>query len=193
MGAHGLKGTGVGCVCRSPGSKKEKKLWESECLWWCPRRDVAPDDIAGMGCSIDEAELGEVEFVEAEGRGAPNVKPSRKERCPGPGDALGMGMPAEWSFRSSSCVPSSEIVVDGREPGRGKRRKGCKECVILVQWRKRGTSAHSASRADAKGTKRIEGMDLSGRKDRTPNAYGSGTSLGERRTGAWREPDVESH
>ena len=38
MGAHGLTGTGVGCVWSSPGgvcapgSRKEKKLWDMECL-----------------------------------------------------------------------------------------------------------------------------------------------------------------
>lgn len=52
MGVHGDTGTGVGCVCSSscggdagrplaPGSRNEKKLCDIECLWWCPRRDVA--------------------------------------------------------------------------------------------------------------------------------------------------------
>jgi len=58
MGVHGETGMGVGCVWRSsagerglwfsppfvaPGSRNEKKLWDMECLWWCPRLEADPE------------------------------------------------------------------------------------------------------------------------------------------------------
>lgn len=126
MGAQGLTGTGVGCVWRSagfactPGSRKEKKLCESECLWWWPRRDAPADD--GIAGDIGDAD---------EGGRAPNVKPSRNVRCPGPGDALGIGTPSSdgGPLKSSSCAPSSAMVVAGSEPGRGKYTDRLRECM----------------------------------------------------------------
>jgi len=44
IGAHGDWGMGAGSGfnssvgCAAVGSRKEKKLCERECLWWCPRR-----------------------------------------------------------------------------------------------------------------------------------------------------------
>jgi hypothetical protein len=58
MGVQGETGMGVGCVCSSsagecglklplpfaaPGSRKEKKLCDMECLWWCPLLEADPD------------------------------------------------------------------------------------------------------------------------------------------------------
>jgi hypothetical protein len=48
MLAQGDMGVGVG----APGSRKEKKLWDKECLWWCPLRDTPPVDVVtGLGMS----------------------------------------------------------------------------------------------------------------------------------------------
>ena len=117
----------------------EKKLCDIECLWWCPRRDGPPAEDGccatspgEMGCEDCPAEA-EAE-AEAGGR-TPKVKPSRKARWPGPGDALGMGTPSSGggTLKSSSCAPSSAMLVAGSEPGRGKYterlREWMRECL----------------------------------------------------------------
>ena len=75
MGFQGLTGVGVGCVCSSagppPGSRKEKKLCESECLWWCPRL-AGPDGAADPNAGSP--------FPASGGGFAPNVKPFVNER-----------------------------------------------------------------------------------------------------------------
>lgn len=140
MGAHGETGVGVGCDVRSPrpvepGSRNEKKLCERECLWWCPRRDAR----GRCGCSSIKAFP-----LWAGGGRAPKVKPSPSLFCGRErvGDALGIGTSAAAEESvcgsiSSSCVPSSAIVLWGSEPGRGKnmerlrewRRECRRECV----------------------------------------------------------------
>ena len=132
MGAHGLTGTGVGCVWSSPGgvcapgSRKEKKLWERECLWWCPRLDAPPDVDGCIGCAAGAEDGGRPPNVK------PSRKPSRKLRWPGPGDALGIGTPSSeggGAPKSSSCAPSSAIDDTGSEPGRGKKTERLRECM----------------------------------------------------------------
>jgi len=59
IGIHSETGVGVGCICSSssgelengsrglppePGSRKEKKLCDMECLWWCPLFEVDDED-----------------------------------------------------------------------------------------------------------------------------------------------------
>lgn len=77
------------------------------------------ESIGGIGC----AEL------EEEGL-PPNVKPSRKLRCPGPGEAEGIGTPSgSGEPKSMSCAPSSAIAVEGNVPGRGKNTERLRECT----------------------------------------------------------------
>jgi hypothetical protein len=132
MGFQGDAGTGVVCDVRSldpvePGSRNEKKLWERECLWWCPRRDAR----GSGGCSSVEAPPSTMG-----GGRPPKVKPSPNlfaglERV---GDALGIGTPSVGGTSSvsglisSSCAPSSAMVLCGSEPGRGKKTERFREC-----------------------------------------------------------------
>ena len=82
-----------------------------------------------MGCDDWPAD------ADAGGR-PPNLKPSRNVRWPGPGDASGMGTPSCEGGgvpKSSSCVPSSAMLVAGSDPGRGKKmdrlREWMRECL----------------------------------------------------------------
>ena len=47
---------------------------------------------------------------------------------------MGTGMDSSSTRSSSSCVPSSAIVVCGREPGRGKKTERLRECSR--EWRR---------------------------------------------------------
>ena len=76
-------------------------------------------------------EEGSSEGAEPGGR-EPNVNPLRNPRCPGPGDAEGIGTPSEVGGdvegNDTSCAPSSAIAVCGSEPGRGKNTDRLREC-----------------------------------------------------------------
>ena len=155
--AHGDTGEGVGCVCSSslaplaPGSRKEKKLWDNECLWWWPllelMDDVEDDDKEG---AIKDGD-GMLPFpLVNEGGRLPNVKPTPigeggcrgddEARCfdlqltlaPAAGTSVTGASPSPCSpFNpsSSSCAPSSAIGGWGNEPGRGKKMERLRECT----------------------------------------------------------------
>lgn len=127
-GLHGV--AGVVCDVKSlgpvePGSRNEKKLCERECLWWCPRRGA-------LDCRCRSSV--EAPPLTMGGGRPPKVKPSPNlfaglERV---GEALGIGTPAvgEMSvggLSSSSCAPSSAMVLCGSEPGRGKNTERFRE------------------------------------------------------------------
>lgn len=71
----------------------------------------------------------------------PNVKPSLNERWPAAGDDTediktppssdGEVLENELKEpKSTSCVPSSAIEVDGSDPGRGKKMERLRECSL---------------------------------------------------------------
>jgi hypothetical protein len=85
---QGEIGVGVGCVCSSAselllllvlevlespsptvGSRNEKKLWDRECLWWCPRLVVVDDDEVVRGAVVRS------ELAVLPGGREPNVNP----------------------------------------------------------------------------------------------------------------------
>lgn len=145
IGFQGETGTGVGCVCNSdpgvcvcvdPGSRNEKKLCDNECLWWCPLLLLLPEfePPAFIGGGIG---------AEPGGR-APNVKPAPrgviepfvgawadstlrrrlgKESAECIADSSSLGI-------SSSCEPSSAIVLCGNDPGLGKNMDRFLECIL---------------------------------------------------------------
>jgi hypothetical protein len=121
VGAQGDMGTGVCCDLWSlgpivPGLRNEKKLCESECLWWCPRYDPQG---SGGDCSSVKVTMG---------RGhPPKVKPSPNffGSLGSVGDALGIGTPAGegpsvGGLILISCKPSLAMVLWGSEPSQGK-------------------------------------------------------------------------
>lgn len=111
-----------------PGSRNEKKLCDKECLWWCPRLDA--DEERGAVISSGEGRC--------DGGRAPKVNP-----CPSgvmgprvlePGmltldPAEGINGTSSSMLISTSCDPSSEIVLVPREPGRGKKTDKLRECI----------------------------------------------------------------
>lgn len=130
-GVQGETGVIVGWVCSSssrgdaesmfaPGSRKEKKLCDRECLWWWPRREV--DD--------EEVELADIRGAVG-GERPPNVKPAPSgvagcavaewERLTlEPAEGMGSAGASSSTLTSISCEPSSAMVLCGSEPGRGK-------------------------------------------------------------------------
>lgn len=108
-----------------------------ECLWWCPRlaglENAGP--FVGGGVSLLSSSSSVVEW---EGGLAPNLKP-----CPR-GVSGGLSPPrldprtctlepaegiAETGASVSDWSPSSDITVDGSEPGLGKNTERLRECI----------------------------------------------------------------
>lgn len=129
MGIEGVeekdadKGVGVGAPGlneEASGSIKEKKLWDSECLWWCPLRDVRLS-----GDPYIPAEPGRVALLATPfsvGLFPPKVNPACNSLpcCKGAVDMIVSGASFEFPI-SISCAPSSEIDAGGNgAPGRGK-------------------------------------------------------------------------
>ena len=150
MGAHGETGTGVGCVCSSsageyglplaPGSRKEKKLCDMECLWWCPRLkeedDEPRDAVISSGVGPSSVAGGRPPKVKPAPRGVRGPPPMWRELgmlMAGPAEGMAL-MDASSSTRKSPLPsPSSEMEDEGREPGRGKKMERLRECSRLCR------------------------------------------------------------
>ena len=117
-----------------PGSKNEKKLWERECLWWCPRLEAEEEPECG---AVSKSGVRPCD----DGGRAPNVKPCPKgvndwRGLRGPGKLIldpadGIKGASTSTGISSSWASSSLIVPCGLDPGRGKKKDKLRECSLV--------------------------------------------------------------
>ena len=128
---------GDGRLPFAPGSKNEKKLCDMECLWWCPRLAVEPDDedeldlVINSGAPVGSDCLGGL---------PPNVKPTPmgvggpaplNERVRDAGKLM-LGLLAdgmtETGAGASSSTRSSRASDMEEAPGLGKKTDRFREC-----------------------------------------------------------------